>query len=124
LTVSPSPVWTVDEHVGRYWHKNNNWYYIKSNTADVLTLSDPEDTLSNESNIDWNIEKYFKVSESYQDVITVEDDDNELISGTYDYYIGFVEVVIQRPYVKVNQPRYYFQQETWKTGQIISFEEV
>ena len=31
-TVSPSPAWTVDEHIGRYIYLNDVYFYILSNT--------------------------------------------------------------------------------------------
>ena len=124
LAVSGSPGWTTNQWAGYFFRYGKYWYYIKSNTADTLTLSDPEDTLENESNISWTIEKYFKCSDCYQKVITVIDTADELPSGSYDYYIGFVEVRVEKPGMKWGQPRYFWQQENWKSGYSIEFQEV
>jgi len=129
LTVSPSPSFIVNEFEPDglkrfYFHHNGYWYTVLSNTADVLTLSDPEDRLTNQSNIDWNIEKYFKITSCFENEIFLADPNSELISGSFDYYIGFIEVVMARPGFSFIQTRYFFQQETWKTGYQLIFQEV
>jgi hypothetical protein len=124
LLVTPSPAWTADQWIGYYFPYNGYYYYITDNDADELTLSDPDGTLSNASNIDWTIEKYFKITSNTGTVLTVEDDDSELVAGTYDWIIRFIECHILSPNMKYSQPRYYWQKETWKTGYKMYLEEV
>ena len=124
LAVSGSPGWTTNQWAGYYFRYGKYWYYILSNTANTLTLSDPEDTLINASNISWTIEKYFKCSDCYQKVITVIDTADELPLGSYAYYIGFIEVRVAKPGMSYTQARYFFQQENWKTGYDIEFQEL
>jgi hypothetical protein len=124
LLVAPSPAWTNDEWIGYYFPYNGYYYYITDNDADELTLSDPDGTLSNVSNIDWTIEKYFKITENTATVLTVEDDNSELVAGSYDWIIRFIECHVLSPNMKYKQPRYYWQKETWKTGYSMYLEEI
>jgi hypothetical protein len=124
LLVAPSPAWTNDEWIGYYFPYNGYYYYITDNDADELTLSDPDGTLSNVSNIDWTIEKYFKITENTATVLTVEDDNSELVAGSYDWIIRFIECHVLSPNMKYKQPRYYWQKETWKTGYGMYLEEI
>lgn len=124
LQVAPSPTWTDDEWIGYYFFYNGYFYYITDNDADELTLSDPDDTLSNVSNINWTIEKYFKITSNTATALTVTDDDSELVAGSYDYKVRFIECHIINPRMSYKQPRYYWQKETWKTGYTLSLEEI
>jgi len=124
IAVSPSPTWTDDEWIGYYCYFQNNFWYITANDADELTLSDPDGLLSNESDIDWSIEKYFKIEKNDSTSLTVTDDDSELISGSYDYIIRFIECFISKFDFNYSQKRYYWEQETWKNGFRLEIEEL
>jgi hypothetical protein len=108
-----------------------NFYYIKSNTASVLTLSDPLGNLSDRSNIDWTIEKYFTIEKHAYNgtntVFTLKDDDTELPSNEAKSYTANIRrivcKVINRNF-KYRQPRYYYEKETWKTGYNLELEQV
>lgn len=123
LTIAPSPGWTINEWVGYYFPYNGYYYYIISNTAAVLTFSDPDGTLSNTANIDWNIVKYFKILSNSKTILTLEDDDSELSSTPTKYYIDFIEVKVTSDKLTANQKRYYYEKETWKTGYSLIMEE-
>jgi hypothetical protein len=124
LTVNPSPVWTVNQWIGYYFHYAGNYYYILSNTADILTLSDPLGNLVNDISIDWEIEKYFKIISNIETSLCVSDDDDELPTGSYEYYIDFIECKVQRPEFSFNQDIYLWTREHSKKGFAIIFEEV
>lgn len=124
LQVAPDPTWTNDEWIGYYFYYNGYYYYILDNDSDELTLSDPNDTLANAANIDWSIEKYFKINENSETVLTVSDNDSELPSGSYDYYIDFIECKINKLEFGYSQPRFFYTREHSKTGFNVSFEEV
>lgn len=123
LTVSPSPSWTIDEWIGHYIYNNNNYYYIQSNTASVLTLSDPDGTLTDQASIDWSIEKYFKIKSNIATVLTLEDDNSELTDGTFDWYIDFIVCRLQKSEFKFTQNRFSFTRQHSKTGYELIFEE-
>ena len=116
--------WTVDEWIGFTFPHNGQYYFILSNTATVLTLSDPDDTIATEAAINWSIEKYFKILENTATILTVEDDDGNLTAGTFDWIVRFIECHILSPNMKYSQPRYFFQKETWKTGHNMYLEEI
>jgi len=124
LTVSPSPVWAVDEWEGYYIYVDGYYYIILSNTANVLTVSDPLGTLADASNIDWAIEKYFKITVCDGDTLTVNDPDGELPDGSYDYYIDFIECRLQRSGFGYSQPTFVIDREHSKTGYSIRLEEI
>jgi len=116
--------WTVDEWIGYYAYINGYYYYIKSNTAASLTFSDPDDTLVS-GLVDWNIEKYFKITaNTIEGVFTVTDDNDELPDGTYNYYIDFIEVKIYQPKFDYSQPIFDYTREHSKSGYKIIFEEL
>jgi len=108
--------WTVNEHTGRYLKYNGYTYYIKSNTDEVLSLSDPYSTLVSNT-IDYSIEKYFEI-ESHDDsvVFSLLDDDLELIDGTYDYYIDFAKVRVADSRFEPRQPLFAWSRKEWMTG--------
>jgi hypothetical protein len=123
LTVAPNPAWTNDEWIGFYVYYNGYYYYIQDNTNNVLTLSDPLGTLTNDANINWNIEKYHKISSNNENVLCVCDGDGELPDGEYYYYIDFIVCKVNRIDFGYSQPRYAYTREHTKTGYSISFEE-
>jgi len=125
LTINPSPLFTTDKWKGYYIYYNFYYYIIVSNTANVLTLADPEGTLTDALNIDWAIEKYFKIISNTETILTLKDSNTELIDGTYDYYIDFIECKVNRPGFNFDQnPRFAFTKERQKSGYAITFEEI
>jgi len=124
LNVAPSPVWTVDEWIGYYFHYNGYYYYILDNDADDLILSDPEGTLSDVANINWNIEKYFKIEKHTDDgVFTLNDDDAELVAGTYSWYIDFIECKVKSTQFAYSQQTFNYDNEYSKGNYVIMWEE-
>jgi hypothetical protein len=115
--------WTVDEWIGYYFYHNDYYYRILSNTATVLTFSDPDDTLISETASTYAIEKYFKILSNTKNQILVEDEDDDLVTGSYDYYIDFIKVVTTNKDFKPRQDGYYYQKYWQKTGFSVSFEE-
>jgi hypothetical protein len=116
--------WTIDEWIGYSFPYNGYYYFIVSNTSTVLTLSDPNDTIATVSSIDWSIEKYFKILENDDTILTLEDDDSELIDGTYDWVVRFIECHVLSPDMRYGQPRFFFQKNEWKTGFKMYLEEI
>jgi hypothetical protein len=115
--------WTVNEWTGYYFYHNYYYYRILSNTATVLTLSDPDDTLINETASTYAIEKYFKILQNSKNQLLLEDKDDELVTGSYDYYIDFIKVQsINKNFTPI-QDGFYYQKEFSKTGFPIAFEE-
>ena len=109
--------WTVDEWEGYYIYTGGYYYIIVSNTSDALTLGDPDGTLTNESSIDWAIEKYFEIKFNTDDTLTVYDENDELVAGSLDYYIDFIIVKVnQKSFSPVAAGIYDFENEELKTG--------
>lgn len=124
LQVAPSPAWTVNEWTGYILYHNYRYYYIVSNDADELTLSDPDGTLTNEANIDWQIQKSFRISKNSKTVLTVLDPDSLLISGTYNFVIDFMECVLQDSVFGGKQLRGFdFEEKNEMTGYAIILQE-
>jgi hypothetical protein len=113
LTVSPSPSWTTNEWTGYYFPYGLQWYYIQS----------PNSELVNASSIDWTIEKYFKILSNTSDTLTLKDDDSELVAGSYDFNIDFIETRVQNSNFSYMQFGYDFDNEISKTGYEITFQE-
>lgn len=108
--------WTVDQWIGYILYHNNNFYYVLSNTATALTLSDPNDTLSN-TTINYTLERYFKIESNTATRFCLNNDDGLLVAAlSADWYVRFIECIVQKPLIKFIQPRYFWQQETWKNG--------
>jgi parallel beta-helix repeat protein len=115
----------ADQYEGYYiWH-NNNFYYILSNTTGgVFTLSDPNNTLSNTTKSTYTIERYFKIESNTATRFCLNDDDNKLESIlSTSYYIRFIECISTKPLISYTQPRYFWQEETWKQGFQLGLEE-
>jgi hypothetical protein len=124
LTVSPSPGWTADEWINYYVYYDGYYYLITDNAADTLTLADPNSTIVTAASIDWAIEKYFKIKKNNATVLTLIDSSGELVTGTYDYYIDFIEVKNQRSQFSYDQrPRWAFTKEFNKSGYVWITEE-
>jgi hypothetical protein len=124
LQVAPSPAWTNNEWVGYIFYHNYRYYFITANDADELTLSDPDGTLTNEANIDWQIQQSFKISKHNKTVLTVLDPDSKLISGSYNFVIDFMECVLQKSVFGGKQLRGYdFTEKEEMTGYAVILEE-
>lgn len=124
LTIAPDPSWTNDEWIGYYFYYNGYYYYILDNDSDSLTLSDPNETLTVQAGIDWTIEKYFKIISNSENTLCVSDDDDELVAGTYTYYIDFIECKVFTSSFQYMQPRFLYTREHSKTGYKLIFQEV
>jgi len=115
--------WTVDEHEGRQLYHNGYIYTILSNTDEELTISDPDETLLDETTT-YSIDSFHKILTNTNARFLLQDDNGFLISGSsYSWYVGFIEVVISKSTFKYIQSRFFYQQETWKTGFQLVFEE-
>lgn len=115
--------WTIDEWAGYFFYHNFYYYRILSNTATVLTLSDPDDTLLDETAATYAIEKYFLILSNSKNQLLLDDPDDELISGSFDCYIDFIKVQSTNKQFKPKQDGYFFQKFHQKTGFSVSFEE-
>ncbi len=115
--------WTVDQWIGYYLKYDGYTYYIKSNTATVLTLSDPYSTLVS-ATIAYSIEKYFEIEKHSETVYTLIDDDSELVSGTYDYYVDFALTRVMDSKFRYTQPKFKFTEEEWKTAYSLLLEQI
>jgi hypothetical protein len=116
--------WTVNEHEGRFLKYNGLSYYIKSNTSEVLSLSDPYSTLVDASAQTLSIELYFEIKTNTGTVFTLYDEDSELIDGTYDYYVDFA---ITRSVVQdfiTAQAAYNPDIPEWNTGYSLNLQQI
>lgn len=123
LTVSGAG-WTTNEHTGYWIFYDKKYFYILSNTSEVLTLSDGNNYLSDATNISWEICKYFKITSNTETALTVTDDDSELPTGSYQYFIDFILCRVRPADFKYQQINYNFNDNDSKTGYGITFEEV
>jgi len=117
--------WNTDEFTGYFFPYNGYYYYILSNTATVLTLSDPNGTLIDNVNFDYDIVKNFKIIKNTPTVLTLRDDDDELIDGTwFNYYIDFSEMRSIGNDFGFNQDLYNDEDEDTKMDYSIEYAEV
>jgi hypothetical protein len=115
--------WTVNQWVGYFFKYNGYTYYIKSNTATILTLSDPYNTLVTASGETLSIEKYFEIKTNNTDTdFTLLDPNSELIDGTYDYYIDFAMTRAKVQDFNSTQPLY--NPNGVKTGYSLTLETI
>lgn len=82
--------WTVDEWEDYYVIQNNNYFFVKSNTATVLTLSDTNDYLVNEASFGLYIVKLFHIDNNVGNVLTLTDSNCDLQDGNFQYWIHFI----------------------------------
>jgi hypothetical protein len=116
--------WTVNQWTGYFLKYNGYTYYIKSNTSDTLTLSDPYSTLVNASSQSLSIEKYFEIKTNNDTIFTLYDDDSELVDGSYDYYIDFaITRAVVQDFVST-QVIYNPTKPEWNTGYSLVLEQV
>ena len=81
-------------------------------------------TLVDASNVDWKIVKFFKVESNTTTVLTLVDDNSELIDGDYDYYFDFILCRVKPQNFNYNQYLFDYAKDTTKTGYLITFEEI
>lgn len=118
--------WTTDQWAGYIIYIRGYYYRIVSNTGTVLTISDPNDTLTSETLATWALEKHFKILSNTETALTVEDLDAELPTGTYSYYIDYIKVRVVNPSFGWTMNNYIWDatREYRKAGFGIDFEEV
>jgi hypothetical protein len=114
--------YTVDALKGFTIFYNGYPYYIKSNTADVFTISDPEETLVDSTEI-LNITKSFRILVNSKNAFILSDINDELPDGTYSYKINYIETVIQKPGLTANQRQFQYTQKVSITGYSLTMEE-
>jgi hypothetical protein len=120
--------WTADAYIGYYLciytNSKVHYFYILDNDATTLTCSDPFGYLDNQTDISWSIVKNYRIASNTETVLTLEDDDAELTSGSsISYHIDYIVVKSVSAQIAYSQPRYYRQQETWKTGSELTLQE-
>lgn len=116
--------WTADQWIGYVLYHNYRYYYILDNDSNQLVLSDPDDTLVSGALTDWQIQQSFRIVENNEIKLTVLDPGGKLISGTYNFVIDFMEVVIQDSSFGGTQLRGYdFEEKNEMTGYAIITEE-
>lgn len=126
IQVSPSPSWTDDEWIGYYFHYNGYYYYIIDNDADELTLSDTNSTLSDASNVSWEITKQFRVESNTETELTLIDDGGELVDGTYGYMFDYVLCNVMPNDFEPSQEVYSYDEahNNFLSGYSITFREI
>ncbi len=113
-----------DAWIGYVLYINHRYYYILDNETDMLLLSDPDDTLVSEVITDWKIQQSFRIIKNDKSELTVLDPEGLLISGSYDFVIDFVEMVVQDSVFGGRQLRGFdFENKEEMTGYAIVFEE-
>lgn len=117
-----SKSWTTNEWIGYYVRYNNTYYTIISNTATVLTISDPNSSIPAVTGITLSIFDYAKITSNDKTNLYFENNINIKANGNYK--IDFFEGIITNNDIKYSQARYYYQKETWKTGYKITIEEI
>jgi hypothetical protein len=122
VTTTSSP-WTTNEWEGYYFYQNNMYFYILSNTTDVLTVSDPNGYLTDSASMTAKIIKIFKIQSNSETVFTLRDDDTELVSGSYAYFIDFVECHVKINNFQAQQAIYAFNKYQTKSGVTLTLEE-
>jgi hypothetical protein len=108
--------WETDEFKNYFYYHNFNYYLITGNTSEVLSFSDPYDTLESETVSNFAIEKYFKILGNSKNQFLIQDPDNELINGDYDYYIDFIICKVLNDNFQPIQEGFYYQRQKSKTG--------
>lgn len=107
--------WSTDQWQNWFVKYDGYTYRVLTNDGTILYVSDPNSTLQ-DGTVNSNIEYYFKVSTHTDKVFTVSDPDSKLLTTNIGYYIGFLRCVCSSPKHQGKQPRYKFDEVTWKTG--------
>jgi hypothetical protein len=116
--------WVVNQWAGWLVEYNGFFYLIASNTATVLTVTDPDSTLTDRTNVAYSISKYFKILSNTDTVITVDDVNNELENDQTgkNASIDFITVYVQNSNFSPSQLG-YSNNERSITGYGLTFEE-
>ena len=109
---------------GFYLFISGHYFYIKSNTDDVLTLSDPNGYLTDKTAYAYTLVKYFKVDSNTETVLTLIDDDSELITGSKDYFFDFILSKVIPANFQPKQSYFDFLNDNNKNDYGITFQEV
>lgn len=115
--------WDADQFKGFFVYHNFYYYFILSNTSEVLTLSDPFDTLTDETIADFSIEKYFKILAHSKNQFILEDGDGELIDDSFGYYIDFIICRVLNENYQPLQEGFFYQRQQSKTAYEMIFGE-
>lgn len=94
--------WVVNEWAG-YWIRQGIYYfYILSNTANTLTVSDPFGRLVDvAANFHFYIESYHKVLRNDDMYHYLDDSEGQLLDGDYDWFIDFLVCRLARSDVDI-----------------------
>jgi hypothetical protein len=122
-TITKSGAFTGEDWTEYYVYIDNNYYIIASNTNDALTVIDTLGTLKSET-ADVSVEKYFEILSNGTDYIYIEDLENELLSldGSYDYYIDFMNTVVNVDLQQYRQNRFSWNEERTKSNYSLTVE--
>ena len=123
-TLTSTGSFTGDDYSGYYMYYNRVYYYIVSNTNDALTLSDGNSYLIDSTTASWKVVKYFRINSCYDTVLNLDDNDSELISGSYDWFVDFIQTRVQNPSFRYQQIGFDWTQEHWKGGYNLNLEEI
>jgi hypothetical protein len=116
--------WTVNAWTGYYFYQNNMYFYILSNTATVLTVSDGNNYLTTSASFTAQIIRPFKILTNDETILTLRDDDSELVSGTYSYFIDFVECRVKLDPFQAQQGIFSWTKWKTKSGAKLTLEEI
>ena len=71
-----------------------------------------------------SVVKYFKIEKNTSTVLYLTDDDSELITGTYTYFIDFILCRVKPASFKYNQQVFKYSNDTSKSAYSITFEDI
>jgi hypothetical protein len=96
--------WIVDEWMG-YWVRQGQYYfYILSNTATVLTVSDPFGNLVDvAANFAFYIQSSHKVVRNDANYLYLDDAEGLLRDGNFNFFVDFILCRIRRPEVAIQR---------------------
>jgi hypothetical protein len=125
-TLTDTGAFTGLDLTGYYLYYDSLYFYILSNTNDVLTLSDPNGDLSDETGYSYAITKQFKIISNDETVLTLVDDDGELVDGSYAYFVDFVLCRVIAKDFNTRQPSYSFDEshQMFKSGIRLTLQEI
>lgn len=106
----------TDEWKGFFIYNRKNYYLVLSNDADTFVVSDPFDTLIDETLASFSVEKYFKIFSNSKNQFKVIDEDGELLTGTFPYYIDFIICQSESENFQTIQEGYFFKRKQSQTG--------
>ena len=120
--------WTTNQWTEYYFRQNGSEFLILSSTSDTLTVSDPNGYLT-DGTLTAQICKFFKIrfndtTNAGTSVLTLVDDDNELVSGSYSYLIDFIKCKVKQETFAGQQAVFAYLKWQTKADHAITFEEV